>query len=56
MKRTYFKPELTVEFEETEQIIALSLQGGNADNSDGLSRGAGEWDGSWGGDGYSDEE
>lgn len=43
-------PQLTVEFGETEQMMALSLQGGKADNSDALTKGAGGWDDIWGGE------
>lgn len=44
MKKTYFAPELTTQFIQTEGLIALSLQSGTADNSDALVKGQGDWD------------
>lgn len=49
-RKAYMIPQLTVEFGETEQMMALSLQSGKADNSDALTKGAGGWDDIWGGE------
>lgn len=48
MKKNYIAPELTVQFIQLEGLIALSLQGGKADNSDALVKeDYGEWGDIW---------
>lgn len=44
MKKTYIIPALVVQHIEMQHIIALSLQGGNADSSDALVKGGDDWD------------
>ena len=44
MKKKYIIPELVVQLIETQNIIALSLQSGKADDSDALVKGSGDWD------------
>lgn len=44
MKKTYIIPALTVQHIETQNIIALSLQGGKATGDDALVKGSGDWD------------
>ena len=44
MKKKYIIPELAVQLIETQNIIALSLQSGKADDSDALVKGSGDWD------------
>ena len=54
MKNIYIRPEFTVLLAQTEQIVALSLQGGKADNSDALVKGTDESDIIWGDDDIAD--
>jgi len=44
MKKTYIAPELMTQLIQTEGLIALSLQGGKANDSDALVKGSGDWD------------
>ena len=44
LKKKYIIPELVVQLIETQNIIALSLQSGKADDSDALVKGSGDWD------------
>lgn len=44
MKKQYIAPESVVRSMETQQIIALSLQTSKADDSDALTKDAGDWD------------
>lgn len=44
MKKQYIAPVSVVRSMETQQIIALSLQTSKADDSDALTKDAGDWD------------
>lgn len=49
MKKKYMAPEFSVQLMEAQNIIALSLKGGSADDSAVLVKDGGDWD-IWGGD------
>ena len=49
MKKTYISPELEVQLMQTEGLLALSLKG-EANSSDALVKGSGDWGDIWGDD------
>ncbi|MBR6128569.1 MAG: hypothetical protein IKQ07_02930 [Bacteroidaceae bacterium] len=43
MKKSYIYPAIEIQFAEVEQMVALSIQEGNATNDDALTK-SGNWD------------